>query len=270
MRYGFPVWMLPRAIALGWEPNRLINSHSSAFRTATSPEGGAIAVNRSARQSRLSQVRFQPRPGVPTLGAIALLLPLVGCGFSFKADIQNGNLVVNSGYEISETLLNQSPISFKGDPASFVETIDRFEIQEGQVRAFGKFVCPDKRLEPGSLDFVLQASSRQLLEAKIARVDSPCITLADPRIITVNQLLADSFQRLAAGTREIEVTQVKVGDQKIAIDFQWVTPLESPSPAASPAAPDRPANSPSTPNNPAPSDSLPNNSLPNNQPGTDI
>ncbi|HEY9688671.1 MAG TPA: hypothetical protein V6D46_01660, partial [Coleofasciculaceae cyanobacterium] len=173
--------------------------------------------------------------------AIALLLPLASCGFSFKADIQNGNLVLNSGYEISESLLNQAPLSFKGDPASFVETLDRFEIRDGQVRAFGNFVCPDKRIEPGSLDFVLQASSSQLLEAKIATIDCACVTLADPRIITVNQLLADSFKRLAAGNQAIEVTNVKVGDKKIAMDFRLVTPIESPSPAASPSPGDQPS-----------------------------
>ena len=175
------------------------------------------------------------------VSAIALLVPLASCGFSFKADIQNGNLVLNSGYEISESLLNQSTWNFKGDPASFVETLDRFEIQDGKIRAFGNFVCPDKRIEPGSLDFVLQTSPGQLLEAKIATIDCSCIRLTDPRIITVNQLLADSFKRLAVGNQSMEVTRVKVGDKKISMDFRLVTPIESPSPAASPSPADRPA-----------------------------
>lgn len=177
--------------------------------------------------------------------AIGLLLAAGGCGFSFKADIEGGNLVVNSGYEISETLLNQSPWNFQGDPASFISVIDRFEIQEGKIRAFGQFVCPDKRVEPGTLDFVLQPSNTNLLEAKIASIESPCVTLADPRIITVNQLLADTFARMAPKNQSdqtLQVTNVKVGDKKVAMEFRFVAPIESPQPAASPS-PSFPGNS---------------------------
>lgn len=212
---------------------------------------GPTGPQRLSRQDGFRDNQFQehwfrksrwghPSAWIPA-GAIALLLPLASCGFSFKADIQDGNLVLNSGYEISEGLLNQAPWNFKGDPASFVETLDRFEIQDGKIRAFGNFVCPDKRIEPGSLDFVLQASSNQLLEAKIATINCACITPADPRIITVNQLLADSFKRLAAGNQAMKVTNVKVGDKKIVMDFRIVTPIESPSPAASPSPADRPS-----------------------------
>ncbi|TAD75218.1 MAG: hypothetical protein EA001_14375 [Oscillatoriales cyanobacterium] len=177
--------------------------------------------------------------------AIGLLLAAGGCGFNFKADIEGGNLVVNSDYEISETLLNQHPWNFQGDPASFVSMIDRFEIQEGKIRAFGQFVCPDKRVEAGILDFALRPNRASLLEAKIANIESPCVALSDPRIITVNQLLADTFARLAPKNQSdqmLQVTNVKVGNKKVLMEFRFVAPIESPQPALSPS-PALPSNS---------------------------
>lgn len=187
-------------------------------------------------------------------GGLAGLAGLTSCGFSFNADVQDGNLIINAGYEISEKFLNQNStsIEFGEGKDLLVKRVDRFEIQEGSIRAIGALVCPDRTEQPGSVDFALaagggSAQQQRLLDAKIVAVDSPCVRLDDARIVQVNQALAEAFTHMAQKNQDqksdkssegkFEVTEVKVGDKKIKMSFKIVAPMESPSPGRSTPAP---------------------------------
>ncbi len=165
------------------------------------------------------------------IGLILLSFVIVACSASLDVNLEDGDLVVNSNFSLSEELLNSGEntmLTFNN--VNVIENAS-YDIQEGQLLVSGDILCESGSRQEGSIAFEIAATEDGFIMADIAEVESDCDGVESNLIEEAREELASSLAEAAREIQESEATltftEVTLADDAINIAFELRTPINS-------------------------------------------
>ncbi|MEM9955733.1 MAG: hypothetical protein AAF846_29305 [Chloroflexota bacterium] len=162
------------------------------------------------------------------IGLTALALFVAACGTSIN--IENGELVVNSNFSVTETMLNSGDsANFSFGESDFIRDAE-FDIQEGQLVVSGDVLCADSSRSAGSVTIAMGTTETGFIDVQITDVQADCeydeslITEAQDDLATG---LSDAARELEDSEATVTFTEVTLADDAIRLGLEVRAPMNS-------------------------------------------
>lgn len=163
------------------------------------------------------------------IGLIVLSLVVVACDTSIN--IEDGELVVNSTFSVSEELLNSgesTALNF-GD-VDLIENAN-YDIQEGQIVVSGDLLCESGSRQEGSIAIAISTTEDGFIDVEMSDVESDCDGVESSLITEAQEELASSLSEAAKELQEseasLEFTEITLEDDSLTIGFEVRAPINS-------------------------------------------
>ena len=163
-----------------------------------------------------------------TIGITILAFVVAACGTT--VNIENGELVVNSNFSITETMLNSgdsSDLSF--GESDFIRNAE-FDIQEGQLVVSGDVLCADSSRSNGSVTITMGTTDNGFIDVEITDVSADCNYNEDIITNAQNELadgLAEAAKELEQSDATITFTDVTLADDTLTLALEVRAPLNT-------------------------------------------
>lgn len=161
-----------------------------------------------------------------TLGLTVIALFIAACGTT--VNIENGELVVNSNFSITETMLNSGDtVDLSFGESDFIRNAS-FDIQEGQLVVSGDVLCEDSSRSEGSVTITMSATETGFIDVQLSDIQVDCAY--DEAMITNAQEelangLAEAAQGLEDSDASLTFTEVSLTDDTLTLSFEVRAPI---------------------------------------------
>jgi|GEM_PF-3993123 len=163
------------------------------------------------------------------IGIATLALVLVACSASIDINTEDGELVVQTSFSLSEQLLNEGDSStLEFENTDFIRNAE-FDIQDGQMVISGDVLCADNSRADGSVTIVMGISETDFINVEMTDISAEC-NIDQDLIDRAQTELADG---LAEAAREVEdseatitFTEVSLENDELTISLEIRTPFE--------------------------------------------
>lgn len=165
------------------------------------------------------------------IGLILLSLVVVACSANLDVNLEDGDIVVNSNFSLSEELLNSGDntmLSFNN--VNLIENAN-YNIQDGQLVVDGDILCEGGSRQEGSISFEIAATEDGFIMVELDEVQSDCDGVETSLIDEAREELASSLAEAARELQESDATltftEVTLADDAINIAFELRAPINS-------------------------------------------
>jgi len=159
-------------------------------------------------------------------GIVGTAAALTACGADI--DIEDGNLVINTEFSLSETMMNSGDNSvFSFADTDFITNAE-FDIRDGEIVISGEMLCEDGSRADGQMTIAMGTTENGFIDVQAEDVSASC----DIDRELVDRARTDLAESLDHAAREVDdseasvtFTEVTLADEMLTIAIEIRAPI---------------------------------------------
>lgn len=167
---------------------------------------------------------------ITSIGIATLALVLVACSASIDINTENGELIVQTDFSLSEDLLNQGgSSSLEFENTDFIRNAE-FDIQDGQMVVNGDVLCEDNSRANGSVTIEMGTTETGFINVEITDVSADCEIdqdLIDRAQTELADGLAEAARDLEDSDATVTFTEVTLANDELTIALEVRAPFNN-------------------------------------------